>query len=171
MFKKYVYEVSLGPEFFYLSASSAGDVWQYTSPAMNNLTYDISTSSYRLLGTNEITFQPWAPHTFPFFEWGTRFCQRTNPLTPENPRSTYASSGITLAQRTQYNFAYTLGGGLKIDITKFSKLKNPLLLTFRYLYTNLGSADVSNQSNSLVISPITVSLDTQTWVAGLTYLF
>lgn len=171
MWQKYVHEVSIGPEFFYFSANSVGDVWQYGLPEMNNLTYNIAVTSYRLLGTNEIIFQPVVSKAYPFFEWGLGFAANQSSY-QEYPRSTYTSPGLSLARKTQYSFSYTFGGGVKFDISAWVK-KQPdeLQLTLRYLYANLGSAAVSNQSNSLITSPITVNLYTQTWVAGLTYLF
>lgn len=170
LWQKLVREVSIGPEFFYFNAKSSGEVWQFGLPEMNNLTYSMPVQSVRLLGTNEITFQPITPKTYPFFEWGLGFAANQASY-QEHPRPTYLASGISLGARTQYSFSYTVGGGLKMDITPFTKLQNELQLTLRYLYANLGSAAVSNQSNSLVTSPISVNLYTQTWVAGLTYLF
>ncbi|PJD95102.1 MAG: hypothetical protein CK426_07275 [Legionella sp.] len=168
--KKCIEEVSFGPEFFYVNGNSTGDVWQYQLPEMNNLTYKISTSSYRLLATNEITFKPLAPKTFPFFAWGIGFAANESSY-QEYPRATYDSPGLSLAAKTQYQFAYTFGGGLKIDVSDIAHTNHPVLLSFRYLYAHLGSADVSNQSSTVVTTPIEVNLYTQTWVAGLTYLF
>lgn len=167
---QFVKELSIGPEFFYFQANTSGDIWQYGLSDMNNLTYNLAVTSSRLLGTNEITFQPLAPKAYPFFEWGLGFAANQSSY-QETPRPTYSSPGLSLAKTTQYSFAYTLGGGLKIDISAFTHTQQPVLLTLRYLYANLGSADVSNQSNALVTSPISVDLYTQTWIAGLTYLF
>lgn len=169
-FDKLIHEVSVGPEFFYFTSATTGDVWQYLLPEMNNLTYQISTTSYRLLGTNEITFNPITPSVYPFFEWGLGFAANQSSY-QEYPRPSYNNPGLSLAKNTQYNFAYTLGGGIKVDISDIAMFNNPLLLSFRYLYASLGSSDVSNETNSLVISPIPVSFHTQAWVAGLTYLF
>ncbi|WP_058479490.1 outer membrane protein [Legionella waltersii] len=165
-----VEEFSFGPEFFYFSSAGVGDVWQYRLPEMNNLTYRLPIKSYRLLVTDEITFKPISQMVFPFFEWGLGVAANQSSY-QEYPRPTYNAPGLTLTQHTQYQFAYTLGGGLKIDISDWAKLKtNQLQLSLRYLYANLGSATTSNRSSAFLTTPISVDLSTQTWVAGLTYL-
>ncbi|WP_367607739.1 outer membrane protein [Legionella sp. W05-934-2] len=164
-------ELSIGPEFFYFSTTGVGDVWQYQLPEMNNLTYRIPVTSFRLLATNEVTFNSFIDNVYLFFVWGMGFAANESSF-QEYPRPSYNWSGLLLDNSTQYNFAYTLGGGIKLDISDLAKLKNKRLqLSLRYLYANLGSADVTNIANTPFIKPISVHLFTQSWVAGLTCLF
>lgn len=164
-------EYALGPELFYFSTTGTGDVWQYQLPEMNNLTYSIQVESFRLLATNELTFHPLINHVYPFFLWGIGLAVNDASFV-EYPRPSYGWSGLAVHSSSHTDFAYTFGGGLKFDISKLVGLnQNKLQLSLRYLYANLGSAEVSNQLNPILIKPLTVNLFTQTWVAGVTCLF
>lgn len=167
---KFLDEVTLGLEFYNFKTTEFGEIWQYQLPEMNNLTYRFPVNSYRLLATTEWAFHSIVPKTYPFFEAGVGFASNITSFN-EAPRPTYESPGLSISNYTQYKLAYTVGGGLKFDLSDWGKYAEGLELSLRYLYANVGNANTGTAANYTMVSPITATLYTQAWTAGLTYIF
>lgn len=169
-FQPFIKEISLGPEFFYFNTQQWGDVWQYQLPEMNNFTYQLSLKSSRVLAASEITLHPITPKAFPFLAWGLGVANNQTAF-DETARPTYDSTSLTILPHHESHFAYSLGGGLKLDLSDWGATAKGMQCSFRYLYVNLGHVHTGAGASTALAAPLDVGLYTHTWVAGLSYLF
>lgn len=157
-------EISIGPDFMYFQTNQKGDTWLFEQSIYNNYNYQLPITSLRLLADTEWTFQPLLrSYLFPFIEGGIGFARNTARY--EDYPLIANTSGLSIDSHTQYQFSYTVGGGVKWLLPYHTEL------SFRYLYADLGNATTSTHASVTLAAPITIRLTTQTWLAGLTYLF
>ena len=161
---KTIHDISLGLDFFDFNTTQSGNTWQFQDPTFNNFTYKTPIKSWRLLVDSEFTFQPVFTRIYPFLEGGIGFAAN-NASYQDTPIPDYGGTGPTVNGHTQYQFAYTAGGGLKALVSPHVEL------SFRYLYAHLGDATTSPTANLPLTAPVSVALYTHAWLAGLTYLF
>lgn len=159
-----IHDMSAGLDFLYFQTTQKGQTWLFEQPLYNNYTYQLPISSLRLMADSEWTFRSLLrPYLFPFIEGGIGFARNTasyadSPLIPD-------TTGLTIYTDVQYQFAYTAGAGIKFLLPCNGQL------SVRYLYADLGNATTSSNASVSLAAPITIRLTTQTWLAGLTYLF
>lgn len=159
-----LHDISLGLDFMYFQTNQKGYTWLYEQPAYNNYTYQLPIDSLRLLVDSEWSFHSLLrPYLFPFIEGGIGFARNTASY---NDSPLIANTeGLSINSNAQYQFSYTVGGGVKILLPFNTEL------SVRYLYADLGNATTSSNASVPLAAPITIPLSTQTWLAGLTYLF
>lgn len=159
-----LHDISAGLDFWYYNTSQAGQTWLFEQPIYSNYNYQLPITSLRLLADSEWTFRSLLlPYLFPFIEGGIGFARNTASYS-DTPLLANTSS-LSIASNTQYQFSYTVGGGVKI------LLPADLAISLRYLYADLGNATTSTTADVVLAAPITIRLTTQTWLAGVSYLF
>lgn len=163
VFLNFLHDISIGLDMFHFMSSQTGDVLDYGM--LDNSTYHLGFKSTRLMADSEWTFHPVGQWLYPFIEAGIGFTANTTHY--ENTPDSQAAweVGQNMPDNTIYQFAYNVGGGLKIP------LSHRIELSFRYLYAGLGSA-VTDATTAFL--PTTAGIDTpvhsQTWLIGLSLL-
>ena len=160
-----LHDITLGVDYFYFQSKPDGDVWQFQQPSYDNYRYTMPVTSSRVMFDSEWTLNPFGSYISPFIEGGIGMAFNTLSYS-DTPMLPNYYGGETVSKHSQYQFAYTAGGGIKVAVPQ---IKNTIL-SLRYLYANLGSAATSQYAAIPVSTPVTASLTTQTWVLGLTYL-
>lgn len=160
-----LHDITLGIDYFYFQSNPEGNVWQFQQPTYDNYRYTMPVTSSRFMLDSEWTMNSFGPYISPFIEGGIGMAFNTlsysdTPMLPDY----YGSESV--GKHSQQQFAYTVGGGIKVSVPQ---IKNTIL-SLRYLYANLGSAATSQAAAIPVSTPVTASLTTQTWVFGLSYL-
>ncbi len=161
--QKVLHDVSIGLDLMYLKDTQKGYVWLFQQPAYNNYYYHLSVTSLRLMADVELTLHPIGQYIFPFIEGGIGAARNTasyydSPLLP-------GTTGLTIGSQSQIQFAYTVGGGIKIPLLHGSEL------SLRYLYVDLGNAKTSGAASVPLAAPVKMALTSQTWLIGLTHYF
>lgn len=163
VFSNYLHDVSIGLDMFHLTRSQTGDLLDYK--ILDNSTYQLEFESTRLMADSEWTFHPIGSWLYPFIEAGIGFTANTTNYENTPDSNAAWEVGQSMPDNTIYQFAYNVGGGIKIV------LSHKIELSFRYLYAGLGSATTDESTASL---PTTAGIDTpvhsQTWLAGLSLL-
>lgn len=159
---KYLHDISIGFDMFRLTSVQKGDVLDYGT--LNNSTYKLKFESRRLMANSELTFYPIGQWLYPFIEIGIGFTvNNTDYDNTPDPNAAW-EVGQSMSSNNNFQFAYNLGGGLKIV------LPHKMQLSFRYLYAGLGSAVTEESTASLsTIKGIDTPVHSQTWLAGLSY--
>ncbi|MDP3705739.1 MAG: outer membrane beta-barrel protein [Legionellaceae bacterium] len=159
---RYFHDALLGLDLFYLSAAQNGSTVDY---GQSNFAYQLGFQSTRLMVDTEWTFHPVLPWLYPFVEGGIGFTANgTNYL--DNPNADVPwGVGQNMPHNMAYQFAYNVGGGLKIP------LPHQLEFSLRYLYAGLGDAKTNASTASLsTTSAISTHVYSQTVLAGLSLL-
>lgn len=162
--QKLLHDISIGPDFMYFQTNQKGETWLFGQSVYNNYDYQLPITSLRFLADSEWTFHSLLrPYLFPFIEGGIGFARNTARY--EDSPLIANTSGLSIDSHTQYQFSYTVGGGVKLLLPFNTQL------SFRYLYADLGNATTATTASVPLAAPITIRLTTQTWLAGLTYLY
>ncbi len=159
-----MHDISAGLDFLYFETTQHGRTWQFERAAYDNYAYTLPISSSRLMVDSELTFNPLYNYFFPFLQAGIGFARNSASYHDKVLLSNYTGS-VNISSNSQYQFAYTLGAGLKM------LLPQNFELSVRYLYTDLGQAITSSSANVSLLNPLKIRLTTQTGLVGLTYLF
>lgn len=160
---KFLHDISVGLDMFYLPDSQDGDVLSYGM--FDNSTYQLKFRSIRLMADSDWTFRPIYSRFYPFISVGIGFTANTMSFnsSPE-PDATW-EVGQSMSNNQIFQFAYNVGGGIKVPLT------NKVALSLRYLYAGLGSARTDASTASL---PTTAGINTpvasQNVLVGLSYL-
>lgn len=160
-----IHDVTLGLDYFYFQSNQMGSVWQFQQPEYDNYAYTMPLTSSRLTANTEWTLKPIHAFLMPFVEGGIGFAYNTLSYS-DTPLAPIVDGQQQIGKHGQYQFAYTLGAGVKAMIPKVKNTE----ISFRYLYANLGNAATSTHGAIPLSGPVTASLSTQAWVLGVTYL-
>lgn len=160
---RYTHDISIGLDMFYFQARQNGTVIDYNvSPEFN---YRINIRSIRFMGNVEWTFLPLTSRLiYPFLEAGVGLASNTNYYADAPNSNSSTGVGITFSSYTKLQYAYDLGAGIK-----WLPSKN-VELSFRYLFSNLGSVYSGTKANLAVDSSYNIPLKTQSLILGLSYL-
>lgn len=153
---------SLGLDLYNFSATREGVDLLFGLPNFANYTYDMDLRSTRLMLDLQLNSQPFWMGLIAFVEAGAGATRNTVNY-HETPLPGITGTGLQLKGNTNYQFAYDLGGGLKLPLTNY------LLLSARYLYSNLGNAESSVHGTNTLLEPIKVKLRAQSVLLGLTF--
>lgn len=160
-------DASLGLNFFMFNTSSSDVVYQFKDPQFDNFDYDLKLMTSRLMLTGQLDFQPIFADVIPFVEVGAGVARvkvkyNESPRTEEN----IEDGDIDLTDKTNYQFAYSLGAGIKTNIS------SQVQVSLSYLYTDFGTVKTSQSAPQVTLdSPISIQLRTHTALLGLSYLF
>ncbi|VVC74951.1 hypothetical protein AQUSIP_02250 [Aquicella siphonis] len=160
-------DVSLGLNFFMFNNSSSDEVYQFKDPQFDNFNYQLKLETSRLMLDGQLDFQPLWQDVIPFVEASVgvaRVVAKYNE-SPE-PDEGIQDGDIDLTDRTNYQFAYSLGAGFKTNLSP------QVQLSLSYLFTDFGTVKTSTHAPQLTLdSPISIQLRTHTALLGLSYLF
>lgn len=144
--------------------NQTGNVLQYGLPEYENYTYALKLNNIRVMANFDLDFHPVQHYFIPFIQAGiggarTAISYSSAPIAPvEGPN-------FTLPNEASWNFAYQAGAGIKYVA------KTHLVLSLRYLYADMGKANSSTLgSTTTLATPLTVNMNTQNFLFGLTYL-
>lgn len=158
-------DISLGINAYYVGGHDFnGEVYRFGLPQFNFDNYDLNLQSTRVMIDSEWDFHPIGQHVIPFIMGGIGDAIN-NMSYKETPISANQNPGgqLSLDSHITHNFAYELGLGVKVALTPDS------LLSLRYLYSDLGSAQVDS---SVLSEPLSLnSLHTSSVLLGYTYEF
>lgn len=153
--------VSLGINAYYLGASRDGLVNIDADPAFQNNAYNADVNSFRIMLDSEFDFHPFY-RFIPFAELGIgdavnwlNYSESTMPGSFVLP--------LVNANGSSNNFAYELGGGVKLPVNQHS------IFSLRYLYSNMGSVQADN--SPILAQPIEVNMHASSLFLGYTYAF
>ena len=159
--------IALGVNAYYLGGSNSGGaaiapgVIEAGSSPIGS--YKTNLSSIRIMFDGELDFHPLWQRVLPFMQVGIGpAINSMNYHYSEQPGS-IASVPSFNASATQTNFAYEVGGGIKVDLMPHSQL------SLRYLYSNMGGVSVSSAGN--LASHYTVHMHASSLLLGYTYAF
>lgn len=137
----YLHDVSIGMDLFLLNTNSGGSVYQYGSPELHNYDYHLMFKTSRVMLDGTMGFVPFMCDVIPFVTAGVGVAHIQTEYY-ETPLSGVVGGQLNLPRRSQNNFAYSAGVGIK------KMLSNHLQLSILYLYTDLGTARTASYSNS-----------------------
>ena len=148
---------------YYTSGAITGNVWQYQLPLFNNYSFRAPFSSARLmmdLKPSLFTTRDISPYPIVGIgaAWNTIFYQETVTGAGVDP-----SSALSFTNSTKAQFAFELGAGLKVDLTKHCST------SIEYLFANIGKATPSSPSNSAALKQQTFALITQSLLLGMSW--
>lgn len=163
--RNYIFDsIGAGIDFFQITNfEQTGDVLQFGLPEFENYTYKLKISSNRFMADFDLDFHPIAQHFIPFIEAGigaayTSVSYKSTPIAPLD------SPDFSLPKESSWTFAYQVGAGMKYVIN------TNLLLSFHYLYANMGNVDSSTAGSATTLEkPLTVDMSTQNFFLGFTY--
>ncbi len=157
--------IGAGIDFFQITNfNQNGSVLQFGLPEFENYTYTLKLNNIRIMGNFDLDFQSLGHYFTPFLQGGIGGARTAISYISE-PISPVISPTFTLANQASWNFAYQAGGGVKYSV------KAPLVLSLRYLYSNMGKANSSTLGSSTTLAtPLTATMSTHNFLFGLTYL-
>jgi opacity protein-like surface antigen len=144
--------------------NQTGKVLQFGMPVFENYNYILQLKNTRLMADFDMDFHPLGRAFIPFIEGGigaasTDISYTSYPILPVQ------SPNFTLANHSSWNFAYQVGAGIKYAVN------NQFILSFRYLYANMGKVDSSTAGDTATLAtPLSVNMRTQNLLLGITYL-
>jgi opacity protein-like surface antigen len=164
----YLHDISLGVDAFFFNTINSGSVYQYGLPEFNNYNYYLQFKTRRLMLDGTLVFAPIWRGIMPLITAGVGTVNIATKYYDESRDMT--GGDISLSDHTVNNFAYSFGVGIRKAITA------NLHVSALYLYTNLGTArsSVNSNSNNTSIAlqePITAKLTTNTGLIELSWLF
>jgi opacity protein-like surface antigen len=159
---RFAHDISIGMDVFYFEAIQHGDTLDYR--IFNNFNYRLNVQSVRFMANGEWTFPGIGGLLFPFLEGGIGIASNTASYKDTPNANASTTVGINIAKGSSTQFAYDVGGGIKVPLGK------NIQASFRYLYSYLGSATTSKNANLPVSSGVSVSLAPQMWLLGISYL-
>jgi opacity protein-like surface antigen len=160
-----IHGVGLGVDFFNDNFERTGQVYQYQLPQFNNYRYKADMNSARLLLNGEVDLHPlW--HGLTFFAEGGVGGAYNRIQYSETAEPGISGGELDMPSNLRLNFAYDVGGGVKLPIG------SNLELSFRYLYTDPGDAETGTVSNNNITlqKPIKFDMQSNSWLFGLSYL-
>ena len=161
---------SIEPEVngYYLGKESfSGDVWRFNDPSFNEMTYTMSIQSARLMFDGALTVA--SKKQFSLYAIGG-IGNAWNQLSYSDAENANAAdcsvSGLNLGSNTRSSFAWEAGAGITYAFSPH------VLLSFEYLYADLGTAKTSASGNTGTISspniaPAQLNLNSQVVLFGL----
>lgn len=161
----FIHAVGLGVDFFNQNFDRTGQVYQYQLPQFNNYRYKADLNSAQLLLNGEVDLHPlW--HGLTFFAEGGVGGAYNQVKYSETAQPGIIGGELNMPSNLTMNFAYDIGGGVKLPVS------SNLELSFRYLYTNPGDAETNVEADDGVMlqKPIKFDLTSNTWLFGLSYL-
>lgn len=144
--------------------TQTGDVLQFGLPEFENYTYALKLNNLRVMAKIDLDFYPIQHYFIPFVQAGiggarTTISYNSAPIPPVD------GSNFTLPNAASWHFAYQAGAGIKYVA------KTHLVLSLRYLYADMGKVNSSTWGSSTTLAtPLTVKMNTQNVLFGLTYL-
>ncbi|MFI4954843.1 MAG: outer membrane protein [Gammaproteobacteria bacterium] len=159
-------DLLIGLDLYFFNTTRSGEVYLFEDPNANNLDYDLKLKTSRLMLNGELDFfSPWK-RLAPYLQ-GSIGVARVEASYHDYPIGETIGGGIRLSEKTNYNFAYSLGAGVKYNFIE------DFQLSISYLYTDLGDVETSTKSGDQVIltQPTTDRLRTSSGLVGLSYLF
>lgn len=159
--------IALGVNAYYLGGSNSGETaiapGVYFSDSIPIGNYKTDLSSVRIMFDSELDFHPLWQRVLPFVQVGIG--PAINSMSYHYTKQPGAIPSVPSfnASATQTNFAYEMGGGVKVDLMPHSQL------SLRYLYSNMGDVSVSSAGN--LAAPYTVSMHASSLLLGYTYAF
>jgi len=166
----YIKAITIGPDLIFFNKSVHGNVLQLQDPQFPNYDYTLKLKTARLMLDGWLDGSPLCFDMVPFIGGGVGVA---------NIKTSYydvvSSAGfdagisggeISLGSKTTTNFAYSLGAGLK------KQLSPRVQLSAAYIYTNYGQATTSiNSSQVTLVTPVSFKVQSHSALLGLTYLF
>lgn len=161
--QKILHDIAAGVDLLSFQTIQKGHVFLFDSHFYDNYYYTMPIKSIRLMADGELTFQPLGSYLYPFIVAGVGVARNTANYydTPVIP----GTIGLSINSNTQNQFAYTAGVGMKF------LLPQHVILSFHYLYVDLGNAQTSQTATVPLAAPVTIPITTNTWLVDLTYLF
>lgn len=154
--------ISLGLDAYQFKTSRSGLVIVNGDPNFANYDYSMDIHSARLMLDGQINSNPFWYGLVVFAEAGAGIAWNRLDYN-DVPVPGIGGLGLSLPNKTQEQFAYDLGGGLKLPVAEH------LQISARYLYSNLGNMKTSTHGNFNIDEPIKVKLRGQSVLLGLTY--
>lgn len=155
--------VTLALNYYYISTTHKGDVYQFENPLFDNFDYSMQLKSSRLMFDTEWNFQTVWGGIVIFGEAGAG-AARNKVEYHDTPKPGIIGGGLDLPSHTQNKFAWEAGAGIKVPVPRMEKL----LLSLRYLYTNLGTVDSATNGNFAIVEPIKFKPYAQSVLLGAT---
>lgn len=159
LFKK----ISIGPAFYYQKATFTGEVWELNSAEFFNYTYNLGSDNYNLLLEGDFDLPAFANHITPFLSAGLGLSFSRISYNDYAQWGIPVDSEFHLAPYTNEKFIYTLGGGFEVPLSQ------SLSAQLRYLYTHMGTGHSSTLTKNNLAMPISLALNSQTFLVGLCF--
>lgn len=147
----------LGVDWLFFNTTDSGDAYQYGYNSMANYRYNANFQTARLLANSEFDFiSPWDT-VFPYLQFSMGGA-RINADYSDTPIDGSLGGGQVLHKKTNYNFTYAVGAGVKyLIIPNFQ-------VSVSYLYTNFGVVEFEDDR-------LEDRLVSSSGLLGFTYLF
>jgi len=133
----------------------SGDVWRFSSPAFNQLTYTTSVQSTRLMLDAALTIVSRGPLSlYVIGGIGNAWNRMGYEDTDNEDSAPCDNQNLDLGSSTQSSFAWEAGGGFTYAFN------DTVAISLQYLYTDLGKGHFSSEGNTGTITvPVIVAPD------------
>jgi opacity protein-like surface antigen len=160
---------SIGIDLLFFDTSNIGRVKLYGLPQFDNYQYHLRFRTARVMLDGNFDLKPLPYHLIPFIKGGIGAAKITTDYLETPNGSDIVGGNLHMPDMTTYNFAYSIGAGVK------HSLSETIELALLYLYTNLGTVHSSRYSNNgdtqvTLLKPISAKLNTNSIYMELTWL-
>lgn len=156
-------EWALGPALYYEQIHYLGDVWELNDPQFNNYNYDFFNRSLNIFAEGEFSLPPFSFMKLqPFVIAGLGMSANATQYNDWAKPGIAVDSELHLTRKHTLQFAYELGAGLMVAVTKKTSL------SLRYNYQDSGKATTPVRFN--LIKPLTLRLISHSALFGVHYL-
>lgn len=157
--------VWVGLDLLFMDTTESGDVYVGMDPALNDYHFKLEEETVRLMVNSEVDFNFPLKNVFPFVQ-ASAGGAKIDASYKDTPQNGVVGGGINMGERTNYNFVYSLGGGVKYMV-------NPhFQVSASYLYTDFGIVKTNQESHGIsLLAPIKDHLYTNSAFFNFSYLF
>lgn len=159
-YSKNISNVAVGINFYNLSFTNTGTVYQFGDSSLNNLSYRLPVNSSRMMLDGKMTFSP-GRQLSPFILAGVGAAW--NRLSYSDTPVIAGISNINLEPNQQLKFAFEVGAGVQAMISQATSLY------IEYLYADAGHARTSYYGNPNIVGAIEVPLHINSFLVGLNF--
>lgn len=159
---RYLHDVSLGLDVLYFRMKQNGNTLDFGM--FDNFDYRLKIESLQFMLNSEWTFPTRYVWLFSFIEAGVGAAFNSASYTDKANGTTSSAVPLTMPSYTTTHFAYDVGAGVKVMMSKHTEM------SLRYLYSDVGSAQSGQDATMNVTQSLNIPLKTQAWMLAISYL-